>query len=281
MASDASASRSELRDFLIDNAVKEFPVTFELVRTGYQIKEDKIAIEDKVEPIELIEAGRYLHNTAYRNGKPLFANLDYNDSTVQWYYQIFGHGTQPVQLEDGVEGLFPDEGIARHVWTKGPFSFVAPSSWPTDEAERAAAIKTSRSKLESLVKFAFILMGKVKSLPSQRRVELLDELEDLCVHIQKIQNDRRAEAVAAFLDREYDSKSGQLEDSVARPASPTVPPTGTSATSCKRPFTRMSIAVTKDEVSRKSSHPLITFTVDRNNRSFQTCPHYESPASPS
>jgi hypothetical protein len=270
MASDAPAPRSKLRDFLTDNATKEFPDAFEIMNKAYKIKEHNWNNDSKV---EMIEAGRYSDNNNLRNSKPLFAKLDPIDGSIEWYYQKFGRGTLPVRLEHGAEDLFPNEGIACHIGPKGPFSLVAPSSWPTDDAGRAVAIEASRSKLDSLVKFAFILEGNVELLPSQRRVDLLGELEELCTHMQTIQNNKTADSMSTVADRENSQEPAQVEGSVALPIPSAVPAAAISATSPKRRSTRMGVAATQ-EAERKPSHLLIVFMADENDRFSQACPHY-------
>ncbi|KAJ4330114.1 hypothetical protein N0V87_010293 [Didymella glomerata] len=244
MASAAPAPRSKLRDFLTDNATKEFPDAFEIMNKAYKIKEHNWNNDSKV---EMIEAGRYSdNNNNLRNSKPLFAKLDPIDGSIEWYYQKFGRGILPVRLEHGAEDLFPNEGIACHIGPKGPFSLVAPSSWPTDDAGRAVAIEASRSKLDSLVKFAFILEGNVESLPSQRRVDLLGELEELCTHMQAIQNNKTADSMSTVAGREDSQEPAQVEGSVALPIPSAVPAAAISATSPRRRSTRMGVAATQE-----------------------------------
>jgi hypothetical protein len=80
MASDAPAPRSKLRDFLTDNATKEFPDAFEIMNKAYKIKEHNWNNDSKV---EMIEAGRYSDNNNLRNSKPLFAKLDPIDGSIE------------------------------------------------------------------------------------------------------------------------------------------------------------------------------------------------------
>ena len=87
MASAASALRGELKDFLVDNATKDFLEAFEFIDKQYNIKEHKLVDEDgKVEVAELIDAGRFLHNTNFRTSKFLFATFNDDDGSIAWYY---------------------------------------------------------------------------------------------------------------------------------------------------------------------------------------------------
>jgi hypothetical protein len=165
---------------LISLAVDDCRPAYEIIAdpSTYKFETTTIEFEDGTRAVgELVHIAYWSHR---RYNIPVWAGF-LND-TVSYYYGKPETGVKPVYAP------FPHDHMSKISEPVTPFGFVATTNWPKDYDTRVKSKAKARRRLALLVKYAFLLTGRINVINNTVRRNLSIDLVDLCIVMQVNKN---------------------------------------------------------------------------------------------
>lgn len=174
MASPSTYSLPELEAY----AQQNFPQAHKIIAdlNSYKFERDSLNSYYTITPeIDFLHVA-YWDYKFY--GIPAWASLSRIDNSVQYYYGKKG-SIEPT------DAPYPSVGKSEIQAHLPPFRLVAPRKWPESGVQRETARTESRERRAILVKFAFLLTGRIHSITSNDVGDQLSKFGEMCAFIQE------------------------------------------------------------------------------------------------
>ena len=174
MAIKASYTLDDLTTYARDN----FPLAFEIVSDPSVYKFESCRFYIDTGDIKEGELLHFFFWNGSHHGIPVWAFL--NGDKVQYFYGKVGNTMTSAPIPYPSSGQSPIRGYSV------PFSFVAVRAWPSSKFKAFVQMRVlTRKRLTLLIKFVFLLTGRITAIKNGEIEDLLIKFKDLCMHMQQ------------------------------------------------------------------------------------------------
>jgi hypothetical protein len=161
-------------------AQKSFPEAYEIIADVNSYSFERIAHGPHLNPpeIEFLHVA-YWHNKIY--DIPVWAKLSKTGNIVRYYYGKREKGVTPTDAPytNSTRG-----NIRSYL---APFPFLVPKNWSSTTHDKdVSEVAATRNRLALLVKFAFLLTGRIMTITSDNEDDLFLEFKRMCAFVHNV-----------------------------------------------------------------------------------------------
>ena len=161
-------------------ALQNYPEAYEIIADVNSYSFERITHEPLLNPPEI----EFLHVAYWHNKRheiPIWAKLSKTGNSVRYYY---GKREKGVMITDEPYSNKASANIRSYL---APYHSAAPQNYSStlhdkDTSQTAA----TRNRLALLIKFAFLLTGRVTKVTSDNKNDLLLEFKKMCAFVQNV-----------------------------------------------------------------------------------------------
>ena len=174
MATQSTYTLSDFESY----AQESFPAAYEIIADVNSYSFERMTHGPRINPpeIDFLHVA-YWHRKSYNI--PVWAKLSRTGNSVRYYY---GKKEKGITATDEPYSNEANANIRSYL---APFHFVVPQHWSSTlqnkDASQAAA---TRKRLAHLIKFAFLLTGRIMKVTNYNEDDLLLEFRRMCSFIQ-------------------------------------------------------------------------------------------------